>query len=162
MMTGASTVEEAHCILSILNDFSETSCTTINTKKSKILFFNTPRAIQSHITHFLGFTRISPTSKYLGIPLIDNALRNSSWEGFLEAISSCISSWTFHTLNLASFLVLLKSLLQDIPIYMFLALDSPKFMLKYVKKIQRKLLWKGSKEGRKWALVNWKTFCNPK
>jgi hypothetical protein len=45
-------------------------------------------------------------------------------------------------------------MLQAIPIYLFLSLAAPKYVLKYIYNIQRKLLWKGTKYGRKWALDN--------
>jgi hypothetical protein len=47
-------------------------------------------------------------------------------------------------------------------IYIFSALEAPKSMLKTIKNIQRKFLWQGTKEGRKWALVNWGDLCKPK
>jgi hypothetical protein len=137
MMMGVPTVWEAHHILSILNDFNEAYDTTIHIDKSHIFFFNTPRAIQSHITHILGFIRSSLLSKYIGIPLINNSLKNCSWEDILEAIDKWLSSWTFHSLNLAGLLVLSNSVLQAIPIYVFSALAAPKSVLKIINNIQR-------------------------
>jgi hypothetical protein len=56
MMMGSPTTKEALKISSILRDFNEASgYTSINTEKSQIFFFNTPLAIQNHITHLTWF-----------------------------------------------------------------------------------------------------------
>jgi hypothetical protein len=67
----------------------------INLVKSQIFFFNMPIQVQLHITRLLGFTRSSLPSKYLGIPLIDKPLRNTSWEDLLSKLRKRLSSWTF-------------------------------------------------------------------
>jgi hypothetical protein len=78
MMMGSPTTKESLKIRSILQDFSDTSSTFINTKKSQIFFFNTPLAIHNHITCILGFSRSSLPSNYVGVPLVDNNLRGSN------------------------------------------------------------------------------------
>jgi len=153
---------ESHHICSILNDFSEAPITSINSKKSHIFFFNTPRAIQIFITWIIGFNGISLPCKYLFIPLIDYALYNSSWEGLLSSIEKRLKYWTFCTLNLLDRLVLVKLILWDILIYLFSSLASPKYFLNAIKIIQCNFLWKGTKEGIKWVLFKWEDLCNPK
>jgi hypothetical protein len=78
LLMGTPTVKEENSILQILQTFSDASGLDCNKNKSLIFFFNTPPPVQRHISDLLGFKRISLPSKYLGIPLIDNALRNSS------------------------------------------------------------------------------------
>jgi hypothetical protein len=99
LMMGSPTVREALKINNILNDFCEASGTSINHDKSQIFFFNTPLAVQIHISHLLCFERTSLPSKYLGIPLIDHAHKNNSWDNLLDSLKKRLSSWTFHTLN---------------------------------------------------------------
>lgn len=74
MLLGTPTVREAYYLQRILIDFSDALGTLVNIYKSQILFFNTPRAIQSHVSRLLVFFQSSLLSKYLGIPLINNAL----------------------------------------------------------------------------------------
>jgi hypothetical protein len=97
----------------------------VNLSKSQIFFFNTPIQIQRHIMQLLGFTRSILPSKYLGLPLIDNPLRNTSWEDLLSNFRKKLASWTFRSLNLPGRLILLKSVLQALPIYAFSALAAP-------------------------------------
>jgi len=128
----------------------------VNLSKSQIFFFNTPIQIQRHIMQLLGFTRSVLPSKYLGIPLIDNLLRNTSWEDLLSNFRKALASWTFYSLNMLGCLILLKSVLQALPIYAFSALAASNIILITLRNIQRNFLSQGSKEGCKLALVSWK------
>jgi hypothetical protein len=94
--------------------------------------------------------------------LIDNALRNSSWEHLLSSFSKNLSSWTYRALNLPSRLTLLQAILQALPIYSFSALAAPKFVLTTIKSLQRNFIWKGLNTGKKIALVSWDKLCRPK
>jgi hypothetical protein len=71
-------------------------------------------------------------------------------------------NWTFRPLNIASRLVLLKSVLQALPTYLFTALAAPKKIIKAIRMLQRNFLWQGVQPKKKWALVNWDRLCMPK
>jgi hypothetical protein len=136
LLMGIPKVWEANSLLDILQNFSDASGLDCNKDKSQVFFFNTPLLIQHHISDILGFNRSSLPSKYLGIPLIDNALWNSSWEHLLSSFSKRLSSWTYISLNLPSRLTPLKAILQALLIYSFSALATPKFVLNTIKGIQ--------------------------
>jgi hypothetical protein len=110
--------------------------------------------IQCHISGILGFNRSSLPFKYLGIPLIDTTLRKSSWEHLLSSFSKRLSSWTYKALNLPNRLILLKDVLQALPIYSFSALAAPKFVLNTIKGIQQNFIFQGLNTGKKMALVS--------
>ena len=87
--------KEALHFISIIVLFCEASTMEVNFTKSKVFFFNTPIEIQNHLTQILGFTRSVLPFVYLGIPLIDNPLRNASWDSLLSNFHKKLSSWTF-------------------------------------------------------------------
>jgi hypothetical protein len=72
-----------------------------------------------------------------------------------------LRSWTFRPLNIASRLVLLKSVLQALPTYLFTALETPKKIIRAIRTLQRNFLWQGIQPKKKWALVNWDRLCMP-
>jgi hypothetical protein len=154
--------QEAQKLNSILADFIEASGMSLNLDKSKLYFFNTPPSVQRHISRLLGIPRISLPSNYLGIPLSGAAASNISWDNLLLSISNRLSNWTFRPLNIASRLVLLKSVLQALPTYLFTALAAPKKVIKSIRSLQRNFLWSGHQPNKKWALVNWDKLCLPK
>jgi len=80
----------------------------------------------------------------------------------LERLESRLLLWTHRSLNMASRLVLIKAVLQSMPLYLFSILAAPKWVLKAIKKLQRNFLWGSSGLNRKWALVKWEKACIPK
>ena len=86
------TAREASKLNSILLDFIEASGMTLNLDKSKLYFFNTPVAVQLHISKLLGIPKSSLPSNYLGIPLTGATTRSISWDNLLLSISNKLSN----------------------------------------------------------------------
>eukprot|EP00253_Pinus_taeda_P026720 PITA_26720 len=162
MLYGYPSVQEASHLKSLLNDFSAASGTQVNCSKSQIFFFHTPPVVKSAVSRILGFRTASLPSTYLGAPLTASALKQPAWRILLEKLESKLSLWTLRSLNLASRVVLIKSVLQAMPLYLFSILAAPKWVLKRLRNLQRDFLWGSSETNRKWALVKWDTVCRPK
>eukprot|EP00253_Pinus_taeda_P025774 PITA_25774 len=162
MIFGYSSVQEARALNSLLLLFSKASGALINKVKSQIFFFNTHPTTQRAIARILGFSIASLPTKYLGAPLFTYARKHSSWTSLLEKLEAKLSLWTHRSLNMASRLVLIKVVLQSMPLYLFSILAAPKWVLKAIKKLQRNFLWGSSGPNRKWALVKWEKACLPK
>lgn len=162
MLFGNPSVQEAHQLKTLLTKFSETSRASINNSNSQNFFFHTPSVTQSAIICILGFYSAKLPSTYLGAPLIASAIKNSSQKILLKNMEARLSSQTHRSLNMASRLVLIKVVLQAIPLYLFSILATPKRVLKEIKILQRSFLWGSSGHRRKWALVKWEMACLPK
>eukprot|EP00253_Pinus_taeda_P026927 PITA_26927 len=162
MIFGYPSVQEARALNSLLLLFSKASGTLINSVKSQIFFFNTHPTTQRAIARILGFSIASLPSKYLGAPLFAYARKHSSWTSLLEKLEAKLSLWTHRSLNMASRLILIKAVLQSMPLYLFSILAAPKWVLKAIKKLQRNFLWGSTGPNRKWALVKWEKACLPK
>eukprot|EP00253_Pinus_taeda_P031183 PITA_31183 len=162
MLFGHSSVQEARSLISILETFSKASSALINKAKSKIFFFNTPPITQRAIARIIGFSVASLPSKYLGAPLIASALKHSSWTNLLEKLEAKLFQWTHRTLNMANRMVLIKAVLQSMPLYLFSLMAAPKGVLKAIRQLQHNFLWGNSGPNRKWALVKWEKVCIPK
>jgi exonuclease III len=156
------TVRDATKLNSILSDFSAASGMLLNLDKSKLFFFNTPVPVQVHLSTFLGIARSSLPSTYLGIPLSEESSKTISWDSLLLSIANRLNNWTFRPLNIAARLVLLKSVLQALPTYLFTALAAPASVIKAIRRLQRNFLWQGHNSNKKWALVGWEKICKPK
>eukprot|EP00253_Pinus_taeda_P024975 PITA_24975 len=159
---GTSTVKEALAFKKILNEFTMVVGTEVSLTKSKFFFFNTDISIQRNLTRILGFQRDQLPFKYLGIPLIDKPLRKAVWELVTKKLQDKTQKWTNRSLNLAGRLVLIKYVLQTVPIFMFSALPAPKGVLQHIRNIQRDFPWGKGEEKKKWALVAWEKICKPK
>eukprot|EP00253_Pinus_taeda_P009371 PITA_09371 len=130
MLFGHPSTQEASAFKSLLDLFFEALGITVNASKSQIFFFNTPLLIQHHIARICGFSIARLPAKYLGAPFIVSALKHSSWRSLLDKLEDKLSSWIFFPLNLPSRLILVKSILQTMPLYLFSVLAAPKWVLK--------------------------------
>jgi len=162
MLFGHPSVQEALKLKTILLDFSDAFGACIKKTKSQIFFFHTPATTKTSISRILGFSIAALPSKYLGAPMMDSALKHSSWKILLEKLEACLSSWTYRSLNMASNLVLIKFMLQSMPLYLVSVLAAPKWVLKEIRNLQRYFLWGNIGQKRKWTLVKWDTVCLPK
>ena len=154
MLMGHPSVQEARSFKSFLNIFDKASGLAINQAKSQVFFLNTVLATQRNILQILGFSKGSFPSKYLGVPLIPRSLNSMSWMELIDRIKQKLSSWTLRPLNLPSRLVLIKSVLQVMPIYLFSVLSAPKSVLHEIRCIQRIFLWEGREDKEKFSLVS--------
>eukprot|EP00253_Pinus_taeda_P006641 PITA_06641 len=162
MLFGHPSSQEAKAFKSLRSLFSEASGTSINASKSQLFFFNAPVSTQRNIARILGFFIAALPSKYLGAHLMASALKHASWRMLLDKLEARLSSWTYRSLNIASRLTLIKSVLQEMPLYLFSLLAAPKWVLKAIRNLQRGFLWGSNGLNRKWALVKWAEVCQSK
>jgi hypothetical protein len=73
-----------------------------------------------------------------------------------------LGNWSFHSINIANGLILIKQVLQAMPFYHLSVIVAPKYILKVMQNLQRDFLWGTSKNKKKWDLVAWETTCVPK
>lgn len=140
--------------MSIMLDFSAASGTSINPLKSNLFFFNT-QLPRRNIAKLLAIPISTLPFTYLGVPLTDKPLSPATWKNLIKNMEKIISNWTFRYLNLASCLILVKSVLQAIPIYLYSTLVAPKVISNKIRNLHRNFLWRGAKVKHKWALVAW-------
>ena len=154
LLMNTPTAREANKLNSILSDFTEASGMLLNLDKSKIYFFNTLVIVKNHLSRLLGISKSSLPSIYLGIPLTGEPTHSISWDKLLLSISHRLGNWTFRPLNIAARLVLLKSVLQTLPTYLFTSLTTPISVIREIMGLQRNFLWHDHQTNKKWALVS--------
>ena len=110
-------MKEAEAILNILEIFMEASGTLVNTDKSNVYFFNSNTSTQNFLARTLGFKIGSFPMKYLGITLNIAPLRIADWKDLIIKVEKRIHNWAFRALNAPGRLILLKSVLQSLPLY---------------------------------------------
>eukprot|EP00253_Pinus_taeda_P007078 PITA_07078 len=155
LLFGHPSVQEAWAFKSLLNTFSDASITTINSDKSQNFFFSTPSISQRNIARILGFSIDVLPSNYLRVPLVDLVIKHASQRALLDKLEAKLSSWMCRSLNMASRIILIKLVLQAMPLYLFSIIAAPKWVLKQIHNLQRNFLWGSSGINRKWALVKW-------
>eukprot|EP00253_Pinus_taeda_P024757 PITA_24757 len=155
MLFGEPTMKEVRHLKKILDLFTEASGLEINKYKSCVFIFNTLEQIKTHLIRLLGFRRGEFPMKYLGNMLEFTSKRLKNWQGILDKLSNRVANWAFRTLNMAGRIVLVKSVLQAIPIYPLSIMAVPLGICSKIREIMRKFIWGGSNQQKKWALVSW-------
>ena len=132
MLMGHPLFQDARSFKKSLDLFAKALGLVVNPNKSQVFFVNTPPATQRNILRILGFSRGDFSSKYLGVPLGIGRPKIEAWQELLDRLKQKLSSWVLHPLNFPSRLILVKSILQAMPTYIFLILTIPKAILKQI------------------------------
>lgn len=118
LLLGAASLPLAKRFKEVVDAYCEDS-SSLNKGKCHIFCWNaTIRTIQA-ISNCFGFAASSTWSsfKYLGLPVFQKRALSRDWLPLLEKFKSKIRSWGFNWLNLASKTVLIKAVLNSLPIY---------------------------------------------
>jgi len=101
--------------------------------------------------------------KYLGMTFFLKSLPVESWHIILQKIREKFEVWSVFWLNLASRLVLIKSVLSSLPIFQFSYLLAPMGIKKALAQVIQKFLLQGGKSNsKKNHLVNSNLVKSPK
>jgi len=143
-------------IRGVLLSFQAFAGLVVNFHKSRLIAIGKDDEWSQNAAALLGCTRVHLPMTYLGIPLGANMRKATSWQCVIDKIQKRLSSWKSSCLSRAGRLVLLKSVLNCLPIYYLSLFRLPRKVAIEIIRIQRKFLWSGSKEGKYLALVKWK------
>ena len=92
--------------------------------------------------------RILPTT-YLGLPLEAKHNSTTVWDGVEERFRKRLALWKRQYISKGDRLILIKSTLSNMPIYMMPLFRLLKGVKSGLEKIQRDFLWEGGNSGRK-------------
>ena len=105
---------------------------------------------------------ISLPIRYLGIPLGANPSQVETWQPVLDKVRKKLSSWKLNILSKAGRVVLIKFVLNNLPMYYLGLFRMPKAVAKEIISIQRRFFW-GKREGHIFQpLMKWEIIQMPK
>jgi hypothetical protein len=97
--------------------------------------------------------------KYLGFLLKPNDYRKTDWRWLIEKLEKRLKCWSHRWLSRAGRLVLIKSVLEAIPVYWMSLAWIPKGTLDKMRKLCFTYLWQGNKDKKKFTLGKMGTDC---
>ncbi|WOH14105.1 hypothetical protein DCAR_0933621 [Daucus carota subsp. sativus] len=104
--------------------------------------------------------------KYLGIPVGSSSKRKVFWVPLIMKMRQKLASWKAESLNQAGRLVLIKSVMENLPTHWLSLHRLPKSVLEQLEKIRRDFFWKDSDSSsggnRRLHLTAWQNICKPK
>jgi hypothetical protein len=98
----------------------------------------------------------------LGFLLKPNDYRKEDWKWLLKKMDKRLNTWSHRWLSHIGRLVLVKSVLEAIPVYWMSLSWIPKGILEAARKLTSKFLWSGKKEAHVIPWVHWDKIVIPK
>lgn len=86
--------------------------------------------------------------KYLGLPLSIFRLKKEDLQPLVDKIASRLPTWKSNQMNSMGRITMVNSVLSAIPIYLLVAIDAPRWIIKGIDKIRRGFLWAGKAEAK--------------
>lgn len=99
---------------------------------------------------------------YLGYRLKPNCYRSGDWLWLIERIEHRIGVWCYRSLSLGGRLILIKSVIESMPVYWMTLHKIPKAVLNHIRKLAVSFLWSGNHSEEKIHLVKWSIIARPK
>ncbi|XP_016164370.1 uncharacterized protein LOC107606876 [Arachis ipaensis] len=146
----------------LLRCFEMMSGLTINFDKSSLIPINYEQQWSYNMCNLLGCKEASLPIRYLGISLGANLRLVRTWKPVIDKVEEKLSLWKAKVLNKAGKLVLIKSMLNSMPVYYLSLYKMPKAVAEKLISLQRRFLW-SKEEGRNGLpLVKWELVQAPK
>ncbi|XP_016168316.1 uncharacterized protein LOC107610838 [Arachis ipaensis] len=126
--------EEIYQLIHIINKYTEASGQRINTDKSGLIFGRqVPIQRRVNIEEITGMNSWEDSGRYLGLPARWRRSKNKALEWIQEKILDKMQGWKEKLLNQAGKEVLIKAVIQAIPVY---AMNIIKFSKSFCKRIE--------------------------
>ena len=145
-MFGVGTLSNIQNLEKVLRNYQATTGMEINLEKSKLAHNNMDEEVITQERDLIPVS-VSPVDdgfKYLGFHLKPNSYSSRDCMWLYKKIESKISMWTNRFLSRGRKLVLLKFMLQSIPVYWESISYIPKGILAKIRKKILSFLWKAS------------------
>ncbi|KAL9672299.1 hypothetical protein QQ045_028549 [Rhodiola kirilowii] len=131
----------------ILSEYGAISGQRINLEKSEVCFSdNTPAYSRMEIAGILGVHPVAGHSKYLGLPLVMGQKKTETCRCIVEKMWKRINDWKFKFLSAAGREVLIKLVIQALPLYMMSVYKIPESCIQSMTRMILRFWW-GKKEG---------------
>ncbi|KAM0052219.1 putative RNA-directed DNA polymerase [Helianthus debilis subsp. tardiflorus] len=146
----------------MLRVFYACSGLKINIHKSNMFGVGVDDGAIDYMAALVGCKRGAFPFKYLGIPLGANMNRIRNWDPIFSIVKSRLASWKAKTLSIGGRLVLIKAVLESLPIYFLSIFKAPVKVINSLESIIRNFLWGGSEDIKKLHWVAWEKVTLPK
>ncbi|XP_016168118.1 uncharacterized protein LOC107610598 [Arachis ipaensis] len=146
----------------LLRCFEVISGLSINFEKSSLIPVNCNQEWVDRMCELVGCRATTLPVKYLGINLGANPRMVKAWKPVIDKVEEKLSLWKAKVLSKVGKLVLIKSVINSLPIYYLSLYKKPAAVAKKLISLQWRFFW-GKEDGRPGlTLVKWKMIQAPK
>ncbi|KAL9671743.1 hypothetical protein QQ045_009316 [Rhodiola kirilowii] len=112
------------------------------------------RQVRSKIVNILGVKQVEKVSKYLGLPIAFNHNKTEMFQYIIEKVWKKVQGWKEKMLSMAGKEILIKAVIQAVPLYAMMCFKIPDSLIKRVVSIVSNYWWKNGNKGRGIQLVH--------
>jgi hypothetical protein len=154
-------VEDLNCVRLILDCFGAATGLITNLRKSFAIPVKCTGQVVQAGCNILQCSSGSFACSYLELSISDKKLRRDLMV-WVERIADRLPNWKVRLLSLAGRTALVRHVLSAIHVYILIAINAPKWVIKSIDKIWRGFLWKGRKNVNGGScLVLWEIITRP-
>jgi hypothetical protein len=135
--------------------YEQLSGMRINFHKSELIPINLDQEQIHNIAHIFSCPVGDFPIKYLGVPLHFEKLRREDIQPLVDKIINKISGWKGKLLSHAARVILIKTCIASIPVYLLSFIKFPTWAIKAISSQMANCLWNDNEDRHKWHLVNW-------
>lgn len=162
LILGNWSSENVFNLARLLRCFHICSGLKININKSNLYGVGSNNEETEMLAGTLGCKSDTLPFDYLGIKVGANMNRSASWKKVVDVFESRLATWKARMLSIGGRVVLIKAVLESLPIYYFSLYKAPRKVIETLERIMRKFLWTGSNVGNKVHWVCWDRVTTPK
>ncbi|GAU19481.1 hypothetical protein TSUD_77250 [Trifolium subterraneum] len=159
LLLGIKSWANVRALRAILGLFETMSGLKVNFHKSMLVGVNIPESWLGEAASALRCKVGIIPFLYLGLPIGGDPRRLGFWEPVLARLKNRLSGWKSRFLSFGGRLVLLKSVLQSLPVYALSFFKAPTGIISSIESIFIKFFWGGCEDSRKIPWVSWKSIC---
>ncbi|XP_042964506.1 uncharacterized protein LOC122298703 [Carya illinoinensis] len=149
-------------LMATLHRYEKISGQLISPSKSTIFFpSHMSLARKNDLKGISGFEEGSWPCVYLGVPLYLGRLKISLFDGILARIQKKLAGWKSKMLSFGGKILLLRHVLNSMPIHILSVVKVPKAVFGMINKIFSDFLWGSSLGNKKRKWVAWHQMCKP-
>jgi ribonuclease HI len=151
-------------IIEVLQLFCSASGLSINYSKSSVHFWGLSEADLLTFKGSLPFTfvHLSEGFKYLGFQLRLGASTPENWKWLVARFESRIHFWCNKWLSLGGRFILVKSILESLPVFWMSLEKIPKKIVTILRRLIYNFLWNCSPGHSRFHLCNWEALSKPR
>jgi hypothetical protein len=128
----------------------------INFHKSEVIPLNLEDDMVHEISHILSCPIGTLHFKYPGVPLHFDKLKREVLQLILDKLIERVTGWREKLLACSSRLVLIKSCLTSILVYLLSSMKCPKWTIKLLESQMAHFLWNDGENTHKYHLASWR------
>lgn len=155
--------EQARLIKGVLNEYALGTGQLVNSNKCSILFDDTsPAETQDAIKNLLQIVCHNFEDKYLGFPTPEGRLNKGKFQSLQEKMWKRIILWGENYLSSGGKEIMLKAVIQAIPVYVMSIFRLPESVCEDLNKLACNFWWGADKGKRKTHWRAWSCLTKPK